>query len=178
MIYQIKIENNSKQILRYLEILGYKWQSGDKPTEFYPIMLHNCFVVCKSDMVISYSVEDVTISFEEFKRQNPIQKKHLRSGMIVEYSNGERKLITDIRGELILISEDGFQPLSEYNENLTINNCPDITINKIGLSCPSSLKGMFFNATIIWERSKEVELTMDEIAEKFGIDVKQLKIKK
>ena len=137
MIYKIKVENNSRQILRYLEILGYKWNSGDRPTEFYPIMPHNCFVA--DDMVISYSVEDVTISFEEFKRQNPIQKKHLRSGMVVEYINGERRLVTDIMGELILISEDGFQPLSEYNEDLTINDHPNVTINKIGLACPSSL---------------------------------------
>lgn len=176
MIYKIKVENNSRQILRYLEILGYKWNSGDRPTEFYPIMPHNCFVA--DDMVISYGVEDVTISFEEFKRQNPIQKKHLRSGMIVEYINGERRLVTDIMGELILISEDGFQPLSEYNEDLTINDHPNVTINKIGLACPSSLKGMFFRDTIVWERPKEVELTMDEIAKKFNIDVKQLKITK
>lgn len=176
MIYKIKVENNSRQILKYLEILGYKWQSGDKPTEFYPIMPHNCFVV--DDMVISYSVEDVTISFEEFKRQNPIQKKHLRSGMIVEYINGERRLVTDIMGELILISEDGFQPLSEYNEDLIIDDFSNTNINKVGISEPYCLEIMLKRATIIWERPKEVELTMDEIAKKFNIDVKQLKIKK
>lgn len=178
MIYQIKIENNSKQILRYLEILGYTWQSGDKPTEWSPSVHYNCFTVWSEHRMIGHSMEDATMSFKEFRRQNPIQKKHLCSGMIVEYADGERKLITDIRGELILISEDGFQPLSEYNEDLTIKDLPDITINKIGLSCPSSLKGMFFNATIIWERPKEVELTMDEIAEKFNISVEQLRIKK
>ena len=178
MIYQIKIENNSKQILRYLEILGYTWQSGDKPTEWSPSVHHNCFTVWSEHMMIGHSMEDATMSFEEFKRQNPIQKEHLRSGMVVEYLSGERRLIVDIRGELVLISEDGFKPLSEYNEDLTINDHPDVAINKIGLSCPSSLKGMFFKATIIWERPEAVELTMDEIAEKFGIPVEQLKIKK
>ena len=30
----------------------------------------------------------------------------------------------------------------------------------------------------LWEKSKEIELTMDQIAEKFGIPVEKLKIKK
>jgi hypothetical protein len=38
------------------------------------------------------------------------------------------------------------------------------------------LNGSFLK--LLWERQKEVELTMDEIAEKFGIPVKNLKIKK
>jgi hypothetical protein len=32
--------------------------------------------------------------------------------------------------------------------------------------------------TKVWEKPKEVELTMQQIADKFGIDVNQLKIKK
>ena len=178
MIYQIKRNNNSKQILRYLEILGYTWQSGDKPTEWSPSVHHNCFTVWSEHMIIGHSMEDVTMSFEEFKRQNPIQQKHLRSGMIVEYANGKRRLVTDIMGRLVLISEDGFQPLSEYNEDLTIYDCPNTTINKVGISEPYCLDVMLKGATIIWERPKEIELTMDEIAEKFGISVEQLKIKK
>ena len=178
MIYQIKIENNSKQILRYLEILGYTWQSGDKPTEWYPSVRHNCFTVWSEHMMIGHSMEDVTMSFEEFKRQNPIQKKHLRSGMIIEYADGERRLVADIMGELVLISEDGFQPLSSYDEDLIIGDCSDMIINKVGISEPYCLYAMLTKATIIWERPKEVELTMDEIANKFGISVEQLRIKK
>ena len=178
MIYQIKIENNSRQILRYLEILGYTWQSGDKPTEWYPSVHHNCFTVWSEHMMIGHSMKDVTMSFEEFKRQNPIQKKHLRSGMIVEYINGMRRLVVDIKGELILMSRDGFQPLSDYNEDLIIDDLSNTTINKVGISEPYCLEIMLKEATIIWERPKEVELTMEEIAEKFNIDVKQLRIKK
>jgi hypothetical protein len=178
MIYKIKIENNSRQILRYLEILGYKWQSGDKPTEWSPHVHYNCLTVRSEYMMIGHSMEDVTMSFEEFKRQNPIQQKHLRSGMIIEYVSGERRLVTDLMGRLVLISEDGFQPLSDYNEDLIIDDCPYTTINKVGISEPYCLEVMLTKATIIWERPKEVELTMEEIAEKFGIDVSQLKIKK
>lgn len=178
MIYQIKIENNSKQILRYLEFLGYTWQSGDKPTEWSPNVPHNCFTVRSEYMMIGHSMEDATMSFEEFKRQNPIQQKHLRSGMVIEYANGERRLVADIMGELVLISEDGFQPLSDYNEDLIIDDCPYTTINKIGVSEPYCLEVMLTKATIIWERPEEVELTMEEIAEKFNISVEQLRIKK
>lgn len=179
MTYKIKIENNSRQILRYLEILGYKWQSGDKPTEFYPIMPHNCFVA--DDMVISYSVEDVTISFEEFKKHNPIQKEHLRSGMVVEFKNRQRCLVIDFMGELLLISNEGCcYALSGHKEDLT---ClfDALSINKVFIVSAAHLACMLSKNNSdgqIWERPKEVELTMDEIAKKFNIDVKQLKIKK
>lgn len=32
--------------------------------------------------------------------------------------------------------------------------------------------------TLVWEKPKEVELTMQEIADKFGIDMNRLRIKK
>jgi hypothetical protein len=38
------------------------------------------------------------------------------------------------------------------------------------------LSGNFLK--LLWERKKEVELTMDEIAKKFGVPVENLKIKK
>ena len=79
-------------------------------------------------MVIAHSIEDETISFLEFKGYNPIRKEDLRSGMVVEYTSGERRLVVDIMGELVLISNYGFQPLSEYNEDLTLGGC---TIDKI-----------------------------------------------
>ena len=38
--------------------------------------------------------------------------------------------------------------------------------------------GGLYSGKILWEKPKEVELTMQEIADKFGIPVEQLKIKK
>lgn len=176
MIYKIKIENNLPKILLYLEILGYKWCSEKKPTRYAP--LATCGHIRTYNNYIEYISSKEGMSFEEFKIQNPIQKKHLRSGMVVEYANGDRRLVTEIEGILFLISEDGFQPLEDYNEDLTIDN-EDININKIGfLKLKSNLRNMLRNVDFIWERPNPVvEVTFEEIAKKFGISVEQLRIK-
>lgn len=181
MICRIKIENNSNQILEYLEILGYTWQTGDKPTEWSPSVYHNCFSVYSEDRTIGYSIEDATMSFEEFKRQNPIKKEHIRSGMVVEYRNGQRRLVVDFMGELMLISNEGCHTLATYKEDLTYlpyGLCIDkVLFVKFGHLAYMLSKN---NPCVqIWERPNPViEVTLDEIAEKFGIDIKQLKIKK
>lgn len=173
----IKVENNLTEILQYLEVLNYTWNSGEKPTKYMLSKSCSCLIIRNN--CITFGIAKEGVSFEEFKKHNPIQKKHLRPGMIVEYVSGERRLVANIMGELVLISEDGFQTLSEYNEDLTIDDCPNVTIDKIGLSCPRSLDVMLDIATIIWERPKPVtEVTLQEITEKFNISVEQLKIKK
>lgn len=175
----IKIENNLKEILLYLDILNYTWNDGEKPTEYMPSCLCNCLIVRNN--CITHSIAKEGISFEEFKKQNPIQKKHLRSGMVVEYVNGERRLVVDLMGELILISNEGSHPLSSYREDLTCLFY-ELTINKVFIVSPGHLTYMLSKnnpCVQIWKRPNPVtEVTLDEIAEKFGIDVKQLKIKK
>ena len=176
----IKIENNSLQIRQYLEILGYKWNTGDNPTEFCPMVKHNCFVL--HDGKTMFHTEKLEgISFEEFKKHNPIKKEHLRSGMVVEYVNGERRLVVDLIGELMLISNEGSYPLSSYREDLTCL-IYELTINKVFIVSRGHLAYMLSERNTrvkIWERPNPVtEVTLQEIAEKFNIDVKQLKIKK
>lgn len=85
-----------------------------------------------------------------------------------------------------LLSENGYMPLSEYDDNL--NTVETFTINKVYIyqcgcgynniiSTLSELRS-YSSSSLIWERPVVVELTMDMIAKKFGIPVSQLKIKK
>ena len=172
----IKIENNLKEILQYLEVLNYTWNSGEKPTKYRPPCSCTCIVVQNNR--ISHDIGSEGMSFEEFKKQNPIQKKHLRSGMVVEYANGKRRFVTEINGELILISNGNFIPLEEFNEDLTIDD-ESFVINKVGFPLSAaSLYTILVYANFVWERPNPVtEVTLDEIAEKFGIPVEQLRIK-
>ena len=75
--------------------------------------------------------------------------------------------------------------LEDYNDDLTVidehDNSGKWNIDKVfkvttGCSIDAMLSGSFLEP--FWKRQKEVELTMDEIAEKFGIPVENLKIKK
>lgn len=108
-----------------------------------------------------------------------MKKSDLKPGMVVEYANGVRRLVIEFNDELYLLGNSNWGNLKDYSEYL---ERPDenFSINKIykpqfmtGLD--SMLKGIY---NCIWERPKYVELTMEEIAEKFGINVEQLKIKK
>lgn len=175
----IKIENNLKEILQYLEVLNYVWNSGQKPTEYKPHCEFSRLVVRNNH--ITYDFELGGISFEEFKKHNPIQKKHLRSGMVVEYMSGQRRLVADLMGELFLISNEGSSDLSNHREDLTCLFY-ELTINKVFIVARGHLTYMLSEnnpCVQIWERPNPVtEVTMEEIAKKFNIDVRQLKIKK
>lgn len=174
----IKVENNLKEILQYLEVLNYVWNSGEKPTEYEPNCIY-CLIVQNNR--ITHDIDSEGISFEEFKKQNPIQKRHLRSGMVVEYADGERRLVIDFMGELILISNEGFYSLHAYREDLTCY-FHELVINKVFIVSPGNLIDMLSEENPyvqIWERPNPVtEVTMEEIAKKFNISIEQLKIKK
>lgn len=83
--------------------------------------------------------------------------------------------------ESTLVNNNGFMELSDYNNDLTIYN-EDFSINKIYKCCLTAgfdyVVNNLYCYKLIWERPQFIELTMDQIANKFGIDVNQLKIKK
>lgn len=108
-----------------------------------------------------------------------MKKSDLKPGMVVEYASGEKRLVVTINNELYLISRASFADVKSFNDDLTCSNNPDINIVKIYLPREAaSLSALFECKNCIWERQKETVLTIQEIADKFGIPVEQLKIKK
>ena len=102
-------------------------------------------------------------------------KDYLKPGYVVEWDDGSRFVITqDVHG-----NNFGLQlgEASMWAEFRYLNGIVKVyQINKPGalhktFTCDTHL-------TLVWEKPKEMELTMQEIADKFGIDVNQLKIKK
>lgn len=101
-------------------------------------------------------------------------KDYLKPGYVVEYEEGNKFVITqDVHGNMF-----GIQ-LGEALLWSSLTDLDSITkvyqIDKPG--CLHKLHGGNHYLTLVWEK-KEVELTMQQIADKFGIDVNQLKIKK
>lgn len=109
-----------------------------------------------------------------------MRKSDLKPGMVVEYANGDKRLVVTINDCLYLISRASFAEVKSFNDNLTCDS--DHRINIVKIYQPKeafSLNALFECRNCIWERPKEeIVVTMDEIAEKFGCDVSQLKIKK
>jgi hypothetical protein len=105
--------------------------------------------------------------------KNKELKDYLKPGYVVEYEEGNKYVITqDVHGNMF-----GIQ-LGEAVLWSSLTSLDSITkvyqINKPG--CLHKIYSKDY-LTLVWER-KEVELTMQQIADKFGIDVNQLKIKK
>ena len=108
-----------------------------------------------------------------------MKKSDLRPGMVVEYANGEKRLVVTINNELYLIGRSSYADVKSFNEDMTCSG--NLGINIVKVYQPkkaANLNSLLDCENCIWERPKEVVLTMQEIADKFGIPVEQLKIKK
>ena len=102
-------------------------------------------------------------------------KDYLKPGYVVEYDDGVRCVLTqDVHGNVFGVE-------IHNNQRWAILKDLSHIVAVYRITSPSNLhyKTLFESSTKkVWEKPKEVELTMQEIADKFGIDVNQLKIKK
>jgi hypothetical protein len=100
-------------------------------------------------------------------------KANLKDGMVVEYSNGERRMVL---GEK-LVSDFGCAFLEGLTDTLEHIQYDDMTIDKVYKSMSLTLDNYFkdYNLTLIWERPKEEpvkEMTVAEIEKELGYKVK------
>lgn len=108
-------------------------------------------------------------------------KSDLKPGMVVEYRNGDRRIILETEKELILSGNYGCSVLSSYSQNLLkIGSNLNLDIVKVYFIKDSkSLESILnlSNLKLIWERKETVELTLQQIADKFNVPVENIKIK-
>lgn len=109
----------------------------------------------------------------------PMKKKelkdYLKPGYVIEQNDGLKFVITqDVHGNNFGL-QIGKSTLWSSLENLELINRV-YQINEPGALHQTCIHD--YMLTLVWEKPKEVELTMQQIADKFGIDVNELKIKK
>ena len=111
-------------------------------------------------------------------------KDLLKSGMIVEYRDGQRRLVL-MDGIDKFIHPTGHGIISNWNDELVCPKADHVIeviyegytdkTNHFSLYLDNILKNP---GKVIWRREPEIkELTLQEVADKFNIDVKQLRIK-
>ena len=118
-----------------------------------------------------------------------MKKSELKSGMVVENRRGKRGIVflNSCNGDVIgggeySWDEGTWGPLDNFDDDLK-SFLGNVAYDIVKVYNPNSnryfgqISGMS-NSDLIWERVDIVELTMEDIAEKFGIDVNNLKIKK
>lgn len=102
-------------------------------------------------------------------------KDYLKPGYVVEYDDGSRFVVTqDVHGNNFGLQIGGAIMWADFIHL-------DGIVKAYQINRPGALHKTFTydtHLTLVWEKPKEVELTMQQIADKFGIDVNQLKIKK
>ena len=185
--------NQLEYLLQYLINRDYKWGQGDL-LEISGDIKHfvsdgiEVLYLYHSSRIISYSsvkylrehlpeYEVITLNDLQMKKQD------IQLGMVVEYHCGKRALVISVNNEVLFSDTNGYMRLKDYDDDLLVidSNSNKWDIDKIfKVTVESSISTMLNSnfLKLLWERQKEVELTMDEIAEKFGIPVEQLKIKK
>lgn len=121
--------------------------------------------------------------------KNTFDKSDLRTGMIIVTKKGSEGVVmlNTIKGDII--ASDGCNKfnrwceLDHYKNDLTYQYCPHSDIVQVWESNRSDSNRDFLvgfdKGTLLWEREKpKIELTMEQIAKKFDIDIEQLIIKK
>jgi hypothetical protein len=102
-------------------------------------------------------------------------KDYLKPGYVVEYDDGDRCVLTqDVHGNVFGI---GIGKTTSWDSLFY----PEGIVAVYQINKPTNLHRVDVRSSVVtkvWEKPKEVELTMQQIADKFGIDVNQLKIKK
>lgn len=121
-----------------------------------------------------------TYNRKDKKMEKEFTKADLKSGMVVKAKNNKMYLVVGDK----MISDDGFMYLSHYNNDLK-NSYPEFDIVEVhdDVSCwgRGFSKGLSYvsgEGKLLWKRKELKEYTMQEIADKLGIPVEELRIKK
>lgn len=112
----------------------------------------------------------------EIKRQ--FTKHDLKDGMRVEHGDGTETIV--VGDDFLVLKSDYYEKrsrhvdLSDYNEDITVIS----SYSKKTRDAYDIMKVTDRDGTVLFEREEEPrELTIQEIADKFGVDVKNIRIK-
>lgn len=111
-----------------------------------------------------------------------MNKSDLKTGMVVEIDKGIKFLVllNTAFGNIGISKEVGMSDVDGFNDQFIYSGYDPIKIMRI--YSPKYGNQMSFNnwdeMKLIWERKPDIkELTLQEIADKFGIEASQLRIK-
>lgn len=162
----IKVENNLLEILKYLENLGFRWNTGDTPTKGVTDCIQKyCLGICINDNVIAWNCLNLpgSISLSEFHRRY-LNGILLEPGMTIEDDADEIIIVIPHKARNI-----AFVSYSDRNRwNLTLGSLLSGNIKKI-YDIPS---GVSICGNILWE-AEEITLNdkpscKEEIIEKIS----------
>lgn len=154
------------------EYIGYGIKIGRLTNYSNGFITHQDTIFCSTATEFTYRIGMILMK-KEFTKDN------LKSGMVVITRNKMEALVVND----LLLFHSGFEPLSNYTDDLVISEegCEDYDIVEVYARSNGWARGTdkpFPREELLWDRGGIKEYTMQEIADKLGIPVEQLRIKK
>lgn len=155
----IKVENNIKEILTFLEEKGYKWSSGDLPTE--GINWGSKLIIVSGKTLTHRSItsyDPSAITFEQFRNKIDMRKSNILPGHKVVLENGNTFVIMEYKNTKIAFPEGSTRSVTALDELCEEDMSPKKNISRI-------MKVLNALNIPIWER----KFTRSEIKAGFTI---------
>lgn len=128
----IKVENNLKEILTFLEEKGYKWSSGDLPTAGVNwgsklILITDKTLTHRS--ISSYHPDAIT--FEQFRNKIDMKTTNILPGHKLVLENGNVFVVMEYKGTKIAFPEGSSRTITSLDELCEVDLTPKYGISRI-----------------------------------------------
>lgn len=141
---KIKVEDNLKTILQYLEETGYQWCDGQLPTEYMP---HTAKYIETKDNFIVFSQhdDDELVTLEEYITTNNMNRNNILPGYTITLENGNSFKVMKYMDKKIVFSEGSYCSIHRLDEFCHEDLSPKDSVSKI-MTVRNAL------GVIMWER--------------------------
>lgn len=149
----IKVENNLKEILTFLEEKGYKWSSGDVPTA--GVNWGSKLIIVSGKTLTHRSITSYdpnAITFEEFKNKIDMKRNNILPGHKLVLENGNVFVVMEYKNTKIAFPEGSSRTVMALDDFCEEDMSPKKNISRI-------MKVLNALNIPIWER----KLTRSEI---------------
>lgn len=181
-----KTREEAKEFCKVMHEAGRAWSSGtsyirNKRWDIYRDATAYDFNAGRYCSVEFYQERGYTIlEWSDFRKEKEITKSDLKTGMVVECRNGDKYMVLlDTPTSDILVCGDGWVRLQHYEDDLHVVGIEKFDI--VAVYSPDEGWQMIYEywdtQKCIWRRSEVKEVTLSEIAEKFGVAVEDIRIK-
>lgn len=128
----IKVENNLKEILTFLEEKGYKWSSGDLPTAG---VNWGSKLILITDKILTHrsisSYHPDAITFEQFRNKIDMKTTNILPGYKIVLENGNIFVIMEYKNTKIAFPEGSNRTITSLDELCEVDLTPKYGISRI-----------------------------------------------
>ena len=127
----IKVENNLKEILIFLEGKGYKWFSGNKPTDGLSWGIK--FIIVEDKTIAHRTVgnEPKAITFEQFKNKIDMKTSNILPGYKLVLENGSTFVVMEYKNTKIVFPEGCSRSVLSLDDLCKVDLTPTPGISRI-----------------------------------------------